>query len=377
MSAVVKRPPNGATRPDERITSLDLIRGVAVLGILTMNVVSFGLEAPAYANLEASSPQSPLDWLVGAVGEIFFDQKFMGMFSMLFGAGIVLFTERAEAKGGHPIRLSLWRNFLLFLIGLVHGLAWGGDVLVVYALCAPVLLLLRRLSVTVLFAAGVGLFLLLPIVSFLVQSGVPASGAGLGEWWGAPGPMSDAVGLWILTDVFVRALAMMMIGVAAYRSGFLRGEWAVARYRRVIVWNLPLGVALSAIGLAFVVANDFDPGVAIVGTIPNTLGTLSLVVAYISLVVLWQQRSLGSRLEVRLRAVGRMALTNYLSQTVLGTITFGFLLADVSVGRTALFGFVLAVWALQLWWSKAWLDRFRQGPVEWLWRAATYRTLRA
>ena len=87
------------TSPAERITNLDVVRGVAVLGILTMNIVAFGLDEAAYNNLSASEPQSTLDWLVGAVGEIFFDQKFMGLFSMLFGAGVVLFAEHAEAMG--------------------------------------------------------------------------------------------------------------------------------------------------------------------------------------------------------------------------------------------------------------------------------------
>ena len=363
-----------ATSAAERITTLDAVRGVAVLGILTMNVVAIGIADPAaYFNLSASSPQSPLDWLIGAFGEIFFDQKFMGMFSMLFGAGIVLFADRAEAKGRAVIRLSLWRNFLLLLIGIVHSLFWEGDILVVYALCSPVLLLVRRWPTTVLFSLGVAILLLIPLLSFLAQATVPASGAGLGEWWGVPGEMSDGVGLWLLADAFMRALGMMLIGVAAYRSGFLRGDWEASRYRRVIAWNLPLGIALSALGLAFIVVNDFAPGVAIVSTIPNTLGTLPMVAAYISIIVLWHQRATGRPFDVRLRAVGRMALTNYLAQTVLATLTFWVLLDGVELGRSALLVFVIAVWALQLWWSKAWLSRFSQGPVEWLWRAATYR----
>jgi uncharacterized protein len=368
---------SGSTRPDERISSLDAVRGVAVLGILTMNVVLFGLNSPAYYNLSASEPQGPLDWLVGGIGEIFFDQKFMGMFSMLFGAGIALFADHAAAKGRAVIRLSLWRNLLLLLIGLVHGLFWAGDILVVYALCSPIVLLVRRWPITVLFSAGMALILFIPLLSFAAQGSIPPSGAGLGELWGVPGGVSDAVGLWWLSDGLMRALGMMLIGVAAYRSGFLTGEWDRARYRRVIAWNLPLGVGLAALGLAFVVVNDFSPGVAIVGTIPNTLGTLPMVVAYISIIVLWHKRAWGRPLDVRLRAVGRMALTNYLAQTVLATLTFGYLLDGVELGRTALVLFVLAVWALQLWWSSAWLSRFRQGPVEWLWRAATYRSLSA
>lgn len=367
----------GATRSSERISNLDVVRGVAVLGILTMNVTTFFLPLPAYSNISLPEGQSALDWLVAAFGVVFFDQKFMGMFSLLFGAGVVLFAERAAAKGQAVIRLSLWRNLLLLLIGLVHAAVWEGDVLILYALCSPFVLLVRRWSTTAVFSLGVAILLLIPLVSLLVQATVPESGAGLADLWGVPGPKSDAVGLWWLIDVFGRALAMMFIGVAAYRSGFLTGAWEPSRYRLVVAWNLPLGIALGVLGVAWMAWHDYSPGVALAGSIPKTLGTLPMVAAYVSIISLWHLRAAGKPLDLRLSAVGRMALTNYLSQTLIMTALAATLLADVDLGRVVLLGLVLAVWALQLWWSKAWLDRFRQGPVEWLWRAATYRTLRA
>jgi uncharacterized protein len=189
--------------------------------------------------------------------------------------------------------------------------------------------------------------------------------------------MSDGVGLWLLADFFGRALGMMLIGVAAYRSGFVTGEWEARRYRNVVKWNLPLGIALSTLGLIVIAVNDHHPGVAIASTIPNTLATLPMVAAYVSLITLWHLRSSEGGLDLRLQAVGRMALTNYLSQTVLMTVLFAIVLDGVGLGRAALLVVAAGTWALQLWWSKAWLDRFRQGPVEWLWRAATYRSLRA
>ena len=119
-------------------------------------------------------------------------------------------------------------------------------------------------------------------------------------------------------------------------------------------------------------ARDFSPGVALVGTIPNTLGTAPAVLGYAGLVILWNRRPETS-LNERLRSVGRMALTNYLTQTLLGIAVLRLLLADVDLTRTMLVVFIGALWAAQLWWSKAWLDRFRYGPAEWLWRIATYR----
>ena len=137
-----------------RITNLDTVRGVATLGILVMNAVSYGLPEAAYFNLDAAGSDTWLDWIVGVAGEILVDQKTMALFSLLFGAGIVVFADRAEAKGNRPVRLSLWRNLLLLAIGLGHTVLWEGDILVVYALCSPVLLALRKRSPRLLLTLG-------------------------------------------------------------------------------------------------------------------------------------------------------------------------------------------------------------------------------
>ena len=115
-----------------RITHLDAVRGVAVMGILIMNAVSFFLGNTAYFDISSPDNQGAVDWLVAGLGEVFADQKFMALFSLLFGASIILFCERAEAKGRAGVRLSLWRNFLLFVIGLIHGAFWVGDILLIY-----------------------------------------------------------------------------------------------------------------------------------------------------------------------------------------------------------------------------------------------------
>ena len=109
---------SGPVRESARITSLDLIRGVAVLGILLMNAVNFKFGGGPYANLSAGGSETWLDWTVGIFGEIFVDQKFMGLFSLLFGAGMILFIDRASGKGRRAVALNLWRNGLLLLIGI-------------------------------------------------------------------------------------------------------------------------------------------------------------------------------------------------------------------------------------------------------------------
>ena len=120
--------------------------------------------------------------------------------------------------------------------------------------------------------------------------------------------------------------------------------------------------------------NDYSREIAFIGQIPNTLGTIPASLGYMSIIILWNNRA-DSWLKQRLRAVGRMALTNYLTQTVLGVLILTVLLRDADfVNRAAVLVFVFAVWALQLWWSQAWLSRFLFGPAEWLWRVATYRS---
>ena len=112
MSAQTQTTDSGPVRESARITSLDLIRGVAVLGILLMNAVSFKFGPGPYFNLSAGGSETWLDWTVGVLGEVFVDQKFMGLFSLLFGAGMILFIDRAASRGRRAIRLNLWRNVL-------------------------------------------------------------------------------------------------------------------------------------------------------------------------------------------------------------------------------------------------------------------------
>ena len=116
-----------------------------MLGILLMNAVSFKFGDAPYFNLSAGGTESWLDWTVGIFGEIFVDQKFMGLFSLLFGAGMILFIDRASARGRRAVLLNLWRNGLLLLIGILHFMLWDGDVLMAYALSSVFLIAMRKL----------------------------------------------------------------------------------------------------------------------------------------------------------------------------------------------------------------------------------------
>ncbi len=358
----------------ERITNLDTVRGIATLGILVMNAVSFGLAQPAYFNLDYAGSDNALDWIVGVLGEVFVDQKTMALFSMLFGAGIVVFADRAAAKGRRANWLSLWRNLLLLGIGAVHALFWSGDILQLYAICAPVLLLLRKRSARTLFVIGGACIAISALTMAVMQSEIDAP-AELGEYWvDEDVPMSSDVEFAFLVDFGMRALGAMLIGVGLFRAEIIQGQRPAAYYRRMARIGLGVGVPLSVLGVAIHITNDWDPDVALIGAVPNILATVPMALGYIALITLWNQRP-DTRLHERFRAVGRMALTNYLTQTILGLLVLDGLFDFGSLGRTQILVFVVAVWALQLAWSEPWLARFRFGPFEWLWRVATYRKL--
>ena len=375
MTAQPQTTDSGPVRESARITSLDLIRGVAVLGILLMNAVSFKFGPAPYFNLSAEGSETWLDWTVGILGEVFVDQKFMGLFSLLFGAGMILFIDRASSRGRRAVVLNLWRNALLLLIGILHSLLWYGDVLMAYAIASFFLVALRKLPNRALISVGVVVFALSIACSLLAQNMADTTTASLSGLW-TPGdiPTQELIGLPFLLGYFLRALGLILIGAGLYRAGFMNGGLPSRTYRLTAIVGLAIGLPLAAAGVAFTALNDYSREIAFIGQIPNTLGTIPASLGYMSLIILWNN-SEDSWLKPRLRAVGRMALTNYLTQTVLGVLVLTVLLRDVDfVNRTGVLLFVFAVWTLQVWWSQAWLSRFLFGPAEWLWRVATYRT---
>jgi len=362
------------TIQNERITNLDTVRGFATLGILGMNALMFGLVKPAYNNANAPGTDNFLDWIFAIFGEIFIDQKTMALFSMLFGAGIVLFADRVESKGQKPIRISLWRNLLLAGIGFLHAMLWEGDILLVYGFCAPVLLFLRKKSIRFLISSGIILFLLSIALGLTTQISVNEGNALLGDYWAGSTPMGDEVSSWFLFDVFSRALGAMLIGVALYRSGFIAGKSDHSTYKKGVIWGLSVGISLATFGVIIQGVMDYEPNVAIVGQLPNTAGTIPMAIAYISLIAIWDRKPL-SEFKVRIRSIGQMALTNYLTQTIIGVLFFATVFDKGELGRSGVALFIFCVWVLQIWWSKSWLTHFRFGPAEWIWRSMTYRSI--
>ncbi len=363
---------SGATKQNERITNLDTVRGIATLGILVMNAVNFAISDSAYHNLDAGGSNNPFDWVVGIAGEIFIDQKTMALFSMLFGAGIVLFADRAVEKGRKPVRLSLWRNLLLLGFGLLHMWLWEGDILALYACCAPVVLFFRKRTSRVLFSWGIGFFVLTILHGVITQDLVNSGESDLGSFWSGDTPMGDEVSFWFLGDVVCRALGCMLIGVALYRSGFMSGKSDRVLYQKTIRWGLGVGLPLATAGVLWQALANYDPEVAIIGQLPNTVATIPLALAFLAIVSLWDRKP-TTPAHGRVRSVGQMAFTNYITQTVLGVVLLSSIFDKGELGRGGVAIFILCVWCIQLLWSKSWLTYFRFGPAEWVWRIMTYR----
>ena len=350
-----------------------------MLGILLMNAVSFKFGSVPYLNLSAGGSETWLDWSVGILGEVFVDQKFMGLFSLLFGAGMILFIDRASGRGRRAVLLNLWRNALLLLIGILHLLVWDGDVLTAYALSSVFLLAMRKLPNRALISVGVAVFTLSVAFALLAQTMANTTDVSLSGIW-TPGEIAlegteeILIGTCVLLGYLLRALGLILVGAGLYRTGFMNGGLHASTYRLVAVVGLGIGLPLAIAGVIITAVDDYSREVAFIGQIPNTLGTIPASLGYMSLIILWNNRA-DNRLKQRLRAVGRMALTNYLMQTVLGVLVLTTLLGDADfVNRSVVLVFVLAVWALQMWWSQAWLSRFLFGPAEWLWRVGTYRS---
>jgi uncharacterized protein len=404
MSELATRPaPVAAT---ERILALDVLRGCAVLGILVMNVQGFALPFAAYSNLGVWEAPSRLDTWLWGVAHLFAEQKFMTLFSLLFGAGVALMLDRLERKELRAAAVHYRRTLGLLLIGLAHAyLLWYGDILVTYAICALALYPFRHVRPKRLLVTGLLVLCVAPVVSqgwgyhvrHLPEAERAEALAAMrpseeqiaaeieayrGGWWGQMEHRAKT-SLWLETLILAfftlwRAGGLMLIGMAFYKWGVITAARSPAFYRRLALGGFGLGVPLVAFGMAYVLQHDFSfRATWLDGGLFNYFGSLGVSLGYIAVVMLWCLTVAPGPVTRSLAAVGRMALTNYLMQTILCVLIFyGYglgLFAHLS--RSALWLVVLAIWAFQMLVSPWWLARFRFGPFEWLWRTMTYRRL--
>jgi uncharacterized protein len=386
-----------------RIVPLDVLRGFALLGILIMNIQLFAMIFAAYEVPTAAGDLDGAGYWVWLLGALLADLKFMAIFSMLFGAGIILQASRRQATGWSAFLLHFRRMLVLLAFGLLHAhLLWPGDILYTYALCGLVVYPLRKLSPGLLILLGL---LVLAVGSGIsvaryheVSSGPPEDRQAIEQEF-RPSPEKVAaetamhlsgwvgelearreVAWYVETEEFVKVLAwraggLMLLGMALFKLGVLDGSRSRRFYLALVASGLCLGVPVIAWGIAENFARDWEPVYAVLlGNQYNYWASLLVALGWVGLVMLVCRSARLRPLTRPLAAVGQMALTNYLLQTLICTTIFeghglGLFGQVARVGQLAI---VCGVWAIQLIVSPLWLHYFRFGPAEWLWRSLTY-----
>lgn len=388
---------------EERIQSLDILRGFALLGILIMNIQSFSMIEAAYINPAAFGDLTAINRWAWIFSHIFGDQKFMTLFSILYGAGIVMITSRIRETGRNEAAIHYRRTGWLLVIGMLHAyLLWHGDILVPYAICAVFAYFFRNKYPRKLFITGL-LIICVPSLLYLLFGWSmpywpPEGIENLATSW-APAPeliekeilafqgswiqqMSQRVPAAIAFQTFIflmwtgwRAGGLMLIGMAFYKWGILTAEKSNRFYQRMLVIGLLVGLPMVILGVIFNFAANWSLEYSMfLGWQYNYWGSLFVAGGFIAAVMLICKSKRSGRLSLSLAAVGRTALSNYLLQTLICTFIFyghGFALF-AKVERAALILIMFGIWIAQLVVSPLWLKYFRFGPAEWLWRSLTY-----
>ncbi|MGG4763810.1 DUF418 domain-containing protein YeiB [Klebsiella pneumoniae] len=373
----------------ERNVTLDFVRGVAILGILLLNISAFGLPKAAYLNPAWSGSASLSDAWTWALLDLLAQVKFLTLFALLFGAGLQLLLPRGK-------RWIQSRLTLLALLGFIHGLFfWDGDILLAYALWGLVSWRMVREAHHVKSLFNTGVVLYLTGIAVLVLLGMISGTAANRSWapdaanlqyeqyWKLHGGMEAVSNRADMLSDNLLALGaqygwqlagMMLMGAALMRSGWLKGQFSLRHYRRTGALLVAAGMAvnLPAIFAQWYLAWDYR-WCAFLLQAPRELSAPLQAIGYAALAWGYWPQLCRFRLVGAIACVGRMALTNYLLQTLICTTLFYHLGLFMRFDRLQLLAFVPPIWAVNLLVSSLWLRRFRQGPVEWLWRQLTLR----
>jgi uncharacterized protein len=411
----------------ERVSSVDMIRGFAVLGILLMNIIGFGLPGQAYDDPTIAGGAEGINLQFWLWNTILFEGKMRAIFSMLFGAGLILMAGRADTSGRSTGfgDIYLRRNLWLLALGLVHAyLIWDGDILYYYALTGLFLYPLRKLEAWPLIAIG---FVLLAIcvpkgwlegfdrqckreAADRAQS-VKAAGrkltaeqeAAIGAWesklkelkpsreeiektiqlhrkgyWPIFLHRQSMVPMWQSTFYYLwgfwDAAGMMLIGMGLMKLGFLAAALSTRAYLLTALLGYAIGLPWTAWMTLTRLSENFDPVASGYIGMWYELPRLSIGVAHVAILALIARAGLLTWLRRGLAAVGQMALSNYILTSLICTTIFygyGFGLFG-ALQRHQLYYVVFGVWSIQLVLSPIWLRHFQFGPLEWAWRSLTY-----
>lgn len=415
-------------RPEERIESVDVLRGFSLLGILLMNIVSFGLPFAAYVNPSVYGGATGANLGYWLINQVFFENKMRAIFSMLFGTGAIILTSRAERRGAGIEAADIYYRRTLWLIafGLLHAhLIWYGDILFAYGLVGLILFPLRKATAKALLIAAGVIILIHSLQNVGAMFGIremkadaekaatlQAAGTkltheqekALKEWRGLTEmltPSKESIereitahrGGWLdnlkvrsgtaakfqftmfFQFMFLDVLGMLVLGMGLAKAGVFDASRGYAFYTWMTVVGFGAGLPLNYwagknwIATGFGIPEWF-------GYINATadLGRFLVAAAYIGIVMMICKAGLFGWLRYLLGSVGRMALTNYLLTSILCTLLFngyGFGLF-AKLERVQLLWVVAGVWAVNLILSPLWLRYFRYGPAEWAWRSLTY-----
>jgi uncharacterized protein len=380
----------------DRITSLDALRGAGVLGMLAVHMQLFAYPSLARWNPTAYGDLTGANWWVWLAGFVLADGKFITIFAMLLGVSIVVRATETAERSTSVWRPHMRRMLVLFVLGLLHAyFIWYGDMLVPLALSGAVVFFARRLSAGKLLVLGVSVFAVGSVLSFMLtwstaQSDPAALAAWRAEWTPRPERIAleiaqyrggwaeqmahrvpaafEAQTSYFATHLFWQAAGLMLIGMAFFKAGVLSALRSRTFYVTMGAFGFGVGILLNALGIWRSFATGWDLlDFALVSQQLHYWGNLFVALGWTALVMLLCQRGWPLR---SLTAAGRMALTNYLMQSVICTMIFyghglGLFGRVDRVGQLAI---VIVIWAFQLLASRAWLGYFAVGPVEWVTR---------
>ncbi len=392
--------PTGAK---ERYVILDALRGLAILGICLANYPEFSLYSFLPAEAAAEMPSAGIDRVLQWLLYIFVDCKFYTLFSLLFGIGFSIIISNAERRGANGMAIFYRRMLVLAVIGALHlMLIWSGDILLLYALLGMLLPLFRKVSDRALLTAA-GVFLLLPVAVDAVTSilGIDLSAPAVRQQWrwcGRFGITEDNFAYWlrdattygqmfrflvqgacermyefISGNRYFKVLGLFLIGLWIGRNRlFADLERTRPLLRRTALCGFLVGLPLSV--LYAWSAMTGRPWGKVAHTVFYTVSVYPLGLAYLSGLCLLFLRRRQARVWTVLASPGRMALSNYIAQSVIGVLLF----YGIGLGLGAGIGLwlteiiALVVYIFETIFSRLWISRFRFGPLEWIWRMLTY-----
>ena len=395
----------------DRHVTMDAVRGFAVLGILLMNIIGMGLPSFAYVDPSHYGGDNGANLAAWALAYVLVDGKMRALFTLLFGASLLLIADSAEGRTPGPAGTHYRRMLWLFVFGMVHAwLIWFGDILVTYAIAGSLAFLLRNQPPRRLLGIGAVILGLVMAWSLMIHFHfanlralaelpgaapeivvawqkafaelAPPAAVARAELAGYRGGFADVFAAratmviffqtYLLPTVFIwEALGLMCLGMALYRFDFFTGRWDVRVYARLAAVLIAVGIVFGAPIAGKLWMARWDPVTTFATDALAIPIHVMMGIGYASAVIAIVKSGALSGLVDRLAATGRMAFTNYLGASLITTTLFygyGFGLFG-RLERAELYLVVLAVWALQLAISKPWLERFNYGPFEWAWRS--------